>query len=368
MRVPAGLVARLLTAQIAVIGVGALTLVVTAAVVGPPLFAEHLHRTGEHSALVTAHAQEAFASAFAISIAVSLVMALISAGLIAVLVVRRLAASVIELADAADAIAASDYSVRLPTRGFGTEMTRLSEAFARMADRLAATEATRTSMLADLSHELRTPLATLEAYIDGMEDQVVPVDAASYAVMREQVARLRRLAIDVRAVSDAEEHALTLDRQPADPAELARGAVAFAAPSFTAKGVALELVVTGTPSDVLADPTRMQQVLGNLLTNALRHTAPGGHVVVRVGCAQARWVSIAVADDGEGIPPDELDAVFTRFHRVDPARVAHDGSGGGLGLTIARAIVTGHGGTLTAASDGPGRGATFTVKLPTTAR
>jgi signal transduction histidine kinase len=232
-----------------------------------------------------------------------------------------------------------------------------------MAEKLAATEATRAGMLADLSHELRTPLATLEAYIEGMEDRVVPVDAASYAVMRDQVARLRRLAIDVRAVSEVEEHALTLDRRDSDPVALARGAVAFAGPSFAAKGVALELAVTGAVPMVTADQARIQQVLGNLLANALRHTPVGGHVWVRVRAEQARWVCIEVADDGEGIPGDQLDAIFTRFHRVDPARLAHDGSGSGLGLTIARAIVTGHGGTLTAHSDG--RGATFTVRLPT---
>jgi signal transduction histidine kinase len=363
MRVPAGLVARLLTAQIAVIAVGAVTLAATAAFVGPRLFSEHLHRTGHFSQMVTEHAQEAFESAFAISIAVSMVMALLTAGLVSLLVVRRIAASVSELADAADAIAAADYTVRIPPGGFGTEMTRLSGAFARMAEKLAATEATRAGMLADLSHELRTPLATLEAYIDGMEDQVVPVDAASYAVMREQVARLRRLAIDVRAVSDVEEHALALDRRPADPVELARGAVAFAGPSFAAKGVALECGVTGAVPMVPADPARIQQVLGNLLANALRHTPAGGHVRVQVHAEQARWVCIEVSDDGEGIPGDQLEAIFTRFHRVDPARAAHDGSGAGLGLTIARAIVTGHGGTLTATSNG--RGATFTVRLPT---
>jgi two-component system sensor histidine kinase BaeS len=233
---------------------------------------------------------------------------------------------------------------------------------------LEATEATRSAMLADLSHELRTPLATLEAYIDGMEDQVVPTDAASYAVMRDQVSRLRRLAGDVRAASDAEEHALTLNLAPADPRELARSAVQFARPSFQAKGVELDLAVGGFAPAVSADPARIQQVLGNLLANALRHTPRGGHVRVVVESKQVRWVSLEVTDDGDGIPADQLDAVFTRFHRVDPSRVAHDGSGVGLGLTIARAIVTGHGGTLTAASGGPGLGATFTIKLPTNGR
>jgi signal transduction histidine kinase len=364
MRMPQGLVTRLLIAQLAVVGVAGLALIATAAIVGPRLFTEHLRHTGESSPLVISHAEEAFASSFAIALAVSLLMALITAGLVALLVVRRIAASVTDLADAADAIAAGDYAVTVPSGGFGTEMTRLSAAFARMAQRLAATEAARTGMLADLSHELRTPLATLEAYIDGMEDQVVPAEPASYAVMRDQVGRLRRLAVDVREASAAEEHALSLHPEPVDPRDLARSAVEFARPSYQAKGVELSLTSRG-PGLIEADAARLQQVLGNLLANALRHTPPGGRVTVRVKAAHARTVRIEVADTGEGIPVDQLEAIFTRFHRADQSRTSHDGSGAGLGLTIARAIIAGHGGTLIAASGGLGTGSTFTVTLPT---
>jgi signal transduction histidine kinase len=365
MRLPQGLVTRLLIAQLGVVGVAGLTLIATAAVVGPRLFTEHLRHTGENSPVVIEHAEEAFASSFAIALAGSLLMALITAGLVALLVVRRIAASVTDLADAADAIAAGDYGVTVPSGGFGTEMTRLSGAFARMAQRLAATEATRTGMLADLSHELRTPLATLEAYIDGMEDQVVPTEPASYAVMRDQVGRLRRLAVDVREASAAEEHALSLHPEPVDPGSLARSAVEFARPSYQAKGVELVLTSPTQGLAMAADATRLQQVLGNLLANSLRHTPPGGRVTVSVNAAPTHTVRITVADTGEGIPVDQLEAIFARFHRADQSRSSGDGSGAGLGLTIARAIITGHGGTLTAASGGPGTGSTFTATLPT---
>jgi two-component system sensor histidine kinase BaeS len=247
-------------------------------------------------------------------------------------------------------------------------MTRLSAAFAGMAQRLSDIEAARTGMLADLSHELRTPLATLEAYIDGMEDHVVPVDPASYAVMRDQVARLRRLAIDVRDASAAEEHSLTLHLEPVDPNDQARSAVQFARPSYQAKGVELTLNPGPRIPAIMADPPRLQQVLGNLLTNALRHTPPGGHVQVSTTLGAGSRVVISVRDDGEGIAADQLDAVFVRFHRTDPARTSHDGSGAGLGLTIARGIIAGHAGTLTASSPGPGHGATFTITVPAAPR
>jgi signal transduction histidine kinase len=185
--------------------------------------------------------------------------------------------------------------------------------------------------------------------------------------MRDQVTRLRRLAVDVREASAAEEHALSLHPDPVDPGDLARSAVEFARPSYQAKGV--ELSLTSTAPDLLieADAARLQQVLGNLLANALRHTPPGGRVTVSVGATRARTVRIEVADTGEGIPVDQLEAIFTRFHRADQSRTSHDGSGAGLGLTIARAIIAGHGGTLSAASGGPGTGSTFTVTLPTLA-
>jgi signal transduction histidine kinase len=364
MRLPQGLVGRLLLAQLAVVGVAVLTMVITAAIVGPPLFAEHLRHTGEDSPMVIDHAEQAFASSFAIAIGVALLVAVATASLVSVLVVRRIAAGVTDLADAADAIAAGDYRVAIPEDGFGTEMRRLSVAFARMAQRLADSEAARTGMLADLSHELRTPLATLEAYVDGMEDQVVPAEPASYAVMRDQVGRLRRLAVDVREASAAEEHALSLHPERVDPVELARSAVEFARPSYQSKGVAVELVSRSRGVLAAADPARLQQVLGNLLANALRHTPPGGRVTVTVASRTTRTVRIAVADTGEGIPVDQLEAIFTRFHRADPSRASGDGSGAGLGLTIARAIIAGHGGTLTVTSGGPGTGATFTITLP----
>jgi signal transduction histidine kinase len=181
--------------------------------------------------------------------------------------------------------------------------------------------------------------------------------------MRGQVARLRRLATDLRESAAADEHALHLAPVDLDAAATAAEAVAAADPRFAAKGVGLALTSGSTPLVVSADPERLGQVLSNLLDNALRHTPPGGHVDVAVSPARST-VAITVTDDGEGIPVDQIGSIFDRFHRVDQARASTDGSGSGLGLTIARAIITDHGGTLTAASDGPGTGATFTVTLP----
>lgn len=352
-----------MTAQALVIGVGAVTLILSAFLVAPGLFHDHLARTGENSPMVVDHAEEAFTSSFAIALVGATVTSLVAAGLVSWFLVRRVATPVEELAEAAQSMAAGDYDVDVPDAAFSAELQGLSSSFSHMARRLAETDATRTRLLADLAHELRTPLATLEAYIDGMEDGVVPEQPESWSTMRDQVSRLRRLATDLKEVAAAEEHALGITLRPMDLGTSVSAAVAAAAPRYQVKGVVLASAGTDRRTPVNGDLIRLQQVLANLLDNALRHTPTGGHVTVTMTVDAERAV-VEVADDGDGIPVDQLDAVFTRFHRADPARVSADGSGSGLGLTIARAIATDHAGTLTAASDGPGHGATFTLTLP----
>ena len=357
------LATRLMIAQAIVVSVGAVTLVVAAALVAPGLFHEHLLQGGVDDPGVTMHAEEAFASSFGISVAVAAITSLIAAGLVSWFIVRRVARPVEELAQSAEAVAAGHYEVTVPSVTFSAEFRQLSGSFAHMSQRLAETEATRTRLFADLAHELRTPLATLEAYIDGMEDDVLAHDAASWATMRDQVDRLRRLATDLREVAAAEEHALGLTLSRLDGRGVAEAAVAAVLPRFQAKGVALSLDACAAPAWILGDGIRLQQVLANLLDNALRHTPSGGMVEVTVAVA-ADLVRVRVRDSGEGIPGDQLTSVFERFHRVDPSRVSGDGGGSGLGLTIARAIVSDHGGSLTASSGGPGCGASLTLSIP----
>jgi len=356
------LAGRLMAAQLLVIGAGGISLVVAATLIAPRQFRTHLALAGENAPEVTAHAEAAFSSAFSAALAVALAAALTTAAVVSWFLVRRVTRPVEELARAADSIAAGEYRVAVPSAGLGSELGRLSDAFIHMTGRLSDADAARSRLLADLAHELRTPLATLEAYIDGMEDGVVPEDAASWSTMRGQVARLHRLATDLREVASAEEHTLVSALRPTSVDELCDAAIAAARPRYQSKGVELTLRRSTPVSSVLADAGRLQQVLANLLDNALRHTPAGGHVELRAATVGSR-VRLALRDDGEGIPRGQLDTIFERFRRVDPARVVADG-GSGLGLTIARAIVADHGGTLVADDDGPGHGATFTIELP----
>lgn len=364
MRRPAGLAPRLLGAQLTVILVAGVALVMALVLIAPGLFAEHLRRTGEDTPEVELHAREAFASSMSLALVLSAVVAVSTAVLLSWLLSRRVARPIAELSESAERIAAGDYDVSVPSSTFSREISTLADSFRGMAEQLRRTDQVRGQLLADLAHELRTPLATLEAHVDGMQDGVVATSEESFDVMRAQISRLGRLATDIRQAADAQEHALGLQLRAVTMDEVLTTAVRSAAARYQADGV--ELTSSSDPrcGRVTADPERIQQVLGNLLDNALRHTPSGGRVQVTCQPRRGGGVVVQVSDSGEGIPPDQLNAVFDRFHRGDPARGGARGSGSGLGLTIARAIVVDHGGTLTAHSDGPGRGTTMRMALP----
>lgn len=354
---------RMMLVQSIVVLIGAVTLIVTALLVAPALFHDHLGHFGMASPDVQLHAEEAFAYAFIISVAVATIISVAAAGVVSWILVRRVSRPIEQLATAAESVAAGKFDVVVPDAGFSSELERLSGSFTVMAKRLGDSEAARSRLLADLAHELRTPLATLEAYVDGLEDGVVDRDSEAWSTMRRQVHRLERLAGDLRETAAAEEHALGMKLAPIDLRQTCEAAVAAATPGFQAAGIGLTLEVPTQALPVIGDELRLQQVLANLLENALRHTPPGRSVKVAAS-SEGIDVCARVIDDGTGIAAEEIERIFERFHRVDPARVATGAEGSGLGLTIARAIVNDHGGSLVANSDGPGLGSTFTICLP----
>jgi two-component system sensor histidine kinase BaeS len=360
-RLRLGLAGRLFAAQILVVLAGALTLGLVATAVGPAIFGRHLRQiSGQVDATTTRHVQEAYAAASAVSLGVALLAALATALVVSAYVARRLAQPVGQWAAAATDVADGHYATRAVTPALGREFDTVATAFNTMAARLADVEATRRRLLTDLGHELRTPLATIEAYIDAHEDGVTVAGEDTWIVLRTQTARLRRLAEDVTAVSRAEEHHLHLHRKHVRVRDLIDAAVAAARRRYDSKGVTLSTRVTTQLPDIEADTERMGQVLGNLLDNALRHTPPGG-IVALTADPDPTGVRIGIADTGDGIPAEHLPHLFERFYRADSNR---DHGGSGIGLAIARAIVSDHGGHITAGSDGPGTGATFTITLP----
>jgi len=360
-----GLAGRLLVAQTLVLLTGTLTAWTIAATVGPTLFHDHLTKAnvGSTSAQIV-HTEKAYQSANAISLSLALLTALVVAMAVNVYIARRIGRSVASIADAASDVAGGHYDVRVPSPALGAEFDALALGFNQMADRLGAVERTRRRLLADLGHEMRTPVATLEAYLEALEDGVATLDASTATLLRAQTRRLARLSDDISTVSRAEEGQVRLDIRLVQLNSVVTAATDAVAEAYQTKGVRLVTdIATGLP-ELSLDPERIGQALGNLLDNALRHTPTGGTVTISATTSgRSGGVALSVADTGDGIPAEHLAHVFERFYRVDTARDrAHGGSG--IGLAIAKAFVEAHGGQLTATSHGSGQGSTFQAVLP----
>lgn len=357
-----GFTTRLLVAQALVLVAGALTSWLVASAVGPTIFRDHLKRAGvAHGSAEKNHVEEAFAAAMIISLLVALLAAVLMAFAVTWYFTRRVQRSITAVAASAAEIATGRYSSRVPSPGLGGGVDQLVDTFNQLAHRLDTIEITRRRMLADLAHEMRTPLATLDAHLEALEDGVRALDEPTLLVLRSSTHRLGRLAQDISAVSGAEEGMLEIRLVPTYPRDLIEAAVREAQDRYRAKGVSLVETVAANAT-VLADPERMVQVLGNLLDNALRHTARGGSVTLATSSIDDKWVEFEVRDSGEGIEPEHLGNVFDRFYRADTARNRQQG-GSGIGLAIAKALVEAHGGGISATSPGRGRGATFTVRI-----
>ncbi len=360
-----GIGLRLLAAQAIVLIAGAATTAVVAAVVGPPLFREHLHLAGvPMGSPEEVHAEEAYGYATVISIGGALAVSALAALAVSFYVSRRLQRSITEVASAATIVAQGNYGIRVSPPRLGDDFDALSTAFNQMASRLQAVESTRQQLFGDLAHEIRTPVAVLEAYIEALEDGVRTLTPQTAAMLRDQTRRLVRFSNDVAALAKAEESSVSMSYATVDVDSVTRQCVTAARERYDNKGVALRVRLQKALPPLWADEQRLSQVLGNLLENALRHTPSGG--LVEVSCVRdGDRLRVAVADTGEGLAAEHLTRVFERFYRADTARDREHG-GAGLGLAIAKALVEAHGGSISVASAGPGAGATFTIALPIT--
>jgi signal transduction histidine kinase len=284
-----------------------------------------------------------------------LLLGVLGVALLAGRAVRRMAAPIGEVMEAADRVAGGDYSARVQVQG-SAEVARLASSFNQMTERLQANEAQRRALLADVAHELRTPLSVIRGNVEGMLDGVYPADEAHLGPVLEETAVMARLLDDLQTLSTAEAGVLRLHRERVDPLSLAQDAAAAMRARADRAGVGLECRAAAPVPEVDADPVRIGEVLANLLTNAIRHTPRGGSVRVLVEPDPA-GVAIAVSDTGPGIDARDLPHVFDRFVK------SADSGGAGLGLAIARSLVEAHGGRIGAQST-PGRGTTMRFVLP----
>lgn len=296
------------------------------------------------------------------SILLAALLAALLAGAVALFVSRRITRPLVTLQRAAQAVERGDLRAR--TGRFAAtaapgELGELARAFDRMAAALARQDRLRRVLVADIAHELRTPVTILRGSCEELVDGLAEPTPARIVSLHDEVLRLGRLVDDLETLSAAEAAGLQLQRRPVDLAEVTADAVDLLRPQYEAAGVELTADLTSVRVD--GDPTRLHQVVGNLLTNAAKFTPAGGRVAVTVAPDDGT-ARLEVLDTGPGVPPEELPYVFERFWR---GRAAAGTSGTGIGLAVVAELVHAHGGRVEAANQAKGRpGSRFTVSLP----
>jgi signal transduction histidine kinase len=289
--------------------------------------------------------------------------AVLLALILGLILARRLTRPLSQLTQASRKMASGELGQQVDAGQQG-EVGELAASFNQMSAALAQAEQQRQQMLADIAHELRTPLSISRGHLEAMLDGVFPTTPDNLALIHEETILLGRLVEDLRTLSLAEAGQLSLDKKPLDLTELAAQTVAAFEPLAESEGVRLLAQLPDNPIPITADAGRLRQVLGNLLSNALRHVTKGENSLSQVTVSlvqQNGTARLSVADNGPGLSPKAQAHVFDRFWRADSAR-SRDQGGSGLGLAICKAIVVAHNGRIAVESI-PGHGATFTIEL-----
>jgi two-component system sensor histidine kinase BaeS len=289
--------------------------------------------------------------------------------LVAFLLARSITRPLLGLTRATRALARGDYAQRVPVSG-SDEVAELGGSFNQLAQDLDQVRRREKDFLANISHDLKTPLTSIQGFAGALVDGTCPPDAypAVARIIHDEAQRMGRLVGDVLQLSRLEAGDLPLTLAPLDLADLLRAAARRFAAAAQDAGVTLRVEA---PADrtltILGDQGRLEQVLGNLIENALRYTPSGGRIDLVAGTAEAEGQPMArllVRDTGSGIAASDLPRIFERFYQADKSRVAGR-AGAGLGLAIVKEVIERHGGTIRAEST-LGAGTTIAILLPLT--
>lgn len=356
------LVVRLVLSHLLVVLLGAFATFVIVRTLAPALFDNLMQQSGMGMGRGPGGTlRQQMADAVTQALLVGALVATLAAAAFGTFAAHRLIKPLRAMGAATRAMARGRYAVPVPVPR-EAELAELATDVNTLGHALAESESRRVRLIGDVAHEMRTPLTVIEGYVEGMIDGLLPATAMELGQVGNEVRRLRRLAEDLSALSRAEEGRSAVLPRRVDLRAVVSAAAERLRPQARDADVALEISLDAAPVMVLADPDRFAQIVTNLVGNAIRATAPGGRIEVRV-TASARRALCEVQDTGEGLAVADLEAVFERFYRV-PGRRDATGGGSGIGLTIARELVRSHGGELTVSSPGRGQGATFTASLP----
>ena len=287
-------------------------------------------------------------------------LAVIVALIVTFILSRRILSPVQALTASARRLGQGDFAQKVQVRDKG-ELGELAQVFNSMVNDLEHAERLRRYLMADTAHELRSPLYNIRGYVEAIQDGVAKPDAKTISSINEEVVLLCRLVDDLRELALAESGELKLSYQSEDMTEMVNHALVAMQPKAEAKEISLSVYIPDELPPVRADFQRIVQVLRNLLENAIIHTPKGNNVAITAR-RQGEWVEISVADNGEGIPEEDLPNIFERFYRVDRSRARATG-GSGLGLTIAKYLIEAHGGKIWVQSE-LGKGSCFSFTLP----
>jgi signal transduction histidine kinase len=358
-----GLRSRLFLSHVIVMIVGLLTLTTIGKFSSPRFFVVYLERIeGEGYSVRQVRTQliQGFESAWSRGAVWSVVLGATAAGGLSYLVSKRIVQPLIQMEEITKKFSTGNLEERVPAYEI-PELNQLASSFNRMAAELEGVEQRRRELVSDLTHELRTPLTVLEGYLEGLADGTIDPSEDVYYLLARETTRMRRLVNDLQELSKMEAGYLPIDVQPVDLKPMLTSLVQkFSDQLLEENSPKIQLHYPPDTPLVLADPGRVEQVLVNLLSNALRYT-PSGSIQIQVYQGTNKlW--IAVADTGLGIAPEDLSHVFERFWRADRSRDRHSG-GTGIGLAISRRLVELQGGTIEVESE-LNKGSTFRFSLP----
>lgn len=279
--------------------------------------------------------------------------------ILALLLIRHLTGPLRNLAAAAHRIAAGDLTARVEETG-EDELGKLAQSFNAMAESLEEAERSKRQMIADVAHELRTPITVLRAAVEGFEDGVLEPTPENLSALKDKVHLTARLIEDLQQLALADMGRLSLRQEPFPLEPVIADIAAMIGPQLEDGGIQLALDLPPDLPPAAGDRQRIQQVLLNLMANALRHTPAGGEILVTAR-TDGSEIEVSVCDTGPGISPEDAAHLFARFYRGREERAA--GTGTGLGLSVAKVIVEAHGGRIWA-ENRPTGGACFHFTLP----
>ncbi len=306
--------------------------------------------------------QDQFLRRLDTSLFLSAIGTIILALFFGILLSRNITNPVRELTSATHAMADGKLGQKVAVRS-KDEIGELAQSFNKMNDDLARSLNLRKQMTADIAHELRTPLSLIIGHAEAVHDGVLPPSKENFEIIREEADRLEQLVNDLRTLSLADAGELSVEFQPVDLNQLLSDVKTHYTIPFNQKRIALDLVTDPVILKANLDPIRFSQVLTNILDNALRYTPEDGRVTISAKKVDNQ-IEIVIADNGEGVNPEEAAHLFDRFYRADPSRTRDSESGGsGLGLAIAKSIVEMHRGSIRAESE-KGKGMKVVILLP----